>query len=75
MNATIGLAKPHHYIRVTSAMKADLRMWLQFLQHCNGISLFHDRFWLSNETIQLFTDASGSHGTWEYILKAAGLRG
>ena len=30
---TSGALKPYHHIKITKEMKADLRMWLQFLHH------------------------------------------
>ena len=33
-----------------------------FFRNHNGISVFHDRFWVSNEDVQLFTDRAGGPG-------------
>lgn len=59
INATCGLTKQHHHLRITAEMKKDLELWLQFFRDFNGISVFHDRFWVSNDDIQLFTDSAG----------------
>lgn len=59
INAICGLTKPHHHLRITAGMKEDLKLWLEFFTHFNGISVFHDRYWVSNEDIQLFTDSAG----------------
>ncbi|MEW8545793.1 MAG: reverse transcriptase domain-containing protein [Candidatus Thiodiazotropha sp.] len=59
INATCGLSKQHHHLRITADMKKDLKLWLHFFKDFNGISVFHDRFWTSNEDIQLFTDSAG----------------
>ena len=59
INATCGLKKPHHHLRITVEMKKDMKLWLQFFKDFNGISVFHDRFWISNDDIQLFTDSAG----------------
>ena len=40
-------------------MKKYLDLWLQFFRDFNGISELHDRFWVSNEDMQLFTDSAG----------------
>ena len=32
INATCGLTKPHHHLRITADMKKDLKLWLQFLR-------------------------------------------
>jgi hypothetical protein len=37
-------------------------MWESFFKHFNGVRVFHDRFWTSNEDIQLFTDSAGAEG-------------
>lgn len=58
INATCGLTKPHHHIRIKKEVRLDLSMWLLFLQNFNGISVFHDRFWASNTDVQLFTDSA-----------------
>lgn len=59
INSICGLTKPFHHLRVTAAMKLDLHLWLWFFEHHNGISVFHDRFWLSNADANLFTDSAG----------------
>lgn len=62
INATCGLSKPFHHLRVSSQMKLDLNMWLSFFENHNGISVFHDRYWVSNDDVQLFTDSAGGKG-------------
>jgi len=62
INATCGLSKPYHHLRVTKAMKHDLEMWLAFFQDFNGVSVFHDRFWTSNAEADLFTDSAAGCG-------------
>ncbi len=62
INATCGMNNPYHHIRISSPIRQDLQMWLQFFQSFNGISVFHDRYWLSNEDVQLYTDSSGAQG-------------
>ena len=62
INSTCGIKCAHHYIRITKEMRVDLNVWLDFFRHYNGISVFHDRFWLSNDKLQLYTDSSGDIG-------------
>lgn len=62
INSTCGIKRSYHHVRINREMKLDLRMWLKFFEHCNGISVFHDRFWVSNDDEQLFTDSAGSLG-------------
>ncbi|XP_060583687.1 uncharacterized protein LOC132739884 isoform X1 [Ruditapes philippinarum] len=59
INSICGLNKPHHHIRVKEDICLDLTMWLHFLKQFNGVSVFHDRFWVSNEDVQLFSDSAG----------------
>jgi len=67
INATCGLTQPSHHLRVNKGIKADLKMWLVFFQEFNGVSVFHDRFWVRNADVQLHTDASGRHGLGCYF--------
>ena len=62
INLTVGVRRPMHMIRLTSAVKGDLHLWLQFLTQFNGKSFFLDFVWLSSDMIHLYTDASGSLG-------------
>lgn len=75
INAICGLTKPYHHIRVTKLIRLDLGMWLQFFREHNGVSAFHDRFWVSNEDVQLYTDSAAGpglgfgiyfHGKWAF---------
>ena len=59
INAICGLTKPNHHLNITVSMKEDLKLWLKFFEDFNGISVFHDRYWVSNEDVQLFTDSAG----------------
>ena len=62
INSTKGVTKPHHHLTVTSSMRQDLEMWLTFFQNYNGISVFHDRFWVTNQDVELFTDSAAGLG-------------
>ena len=35
-NASVGISNPRHHVRVSCAMKEDMRMWLIFLECFNG---------------------------------------
>ena len=56
--------KPHHHIRVNAEMRADLTMWLTFLQHpsvfCRPFLDF-SKFLVADE-IDMYSDASGKIG-------------
>lgn len=58
---TIGIQKPHFFIRVTKAIKADLQVWASFLKHFNGKSFMYAKLVSHSNTIHMYTDAS-HHG-------------
>ncbi|KAK3097748.1 hypothetical protein FSP39_012785, partial [Pinctada imbricata] len=60
-DATIGVSKPNHHIRITQSLREDLKVWLQFLNNFNGITHFPNKDWESSDTLSLFTDSAGSH--------------
>ena len=62
IDATIGLSKPFHHKRVSDEMVQDLIMWKQFLVSHNGITMMLPNEWLDNESLNFFTDSSGSIG-------------
>ena len=62
INFTVGIRRPTHLIRLTRTVKADLKLWLEFLTNYNGKSFFLDFHWLSSTHLHLYTDASGSLG-------------
>ncbi|XP_061191730.1 uncharacterized protein LOC133199966 [Saccostrea echinata] len=75
IDATIGIRKPHHKLRVTLEMKADLLVWLKFLQNYNGVTVISNNIWTSDTFLQLFTDSAGGQnggfgiffsGSWAY---------
>ena len=57
-----GVSKPHHYIRLTKAIRADLQAWYTFIQNCNGRNMFLNQIWESSDKLHLYTDAAGSIG-------------
>lgn len=64
--ATCGKKSPHDHIRITRPLKADLQIWLQFLQNFNGRSIWQDDF-VTAESLNLFTDSAGSIGYGAYF--------
>ena len=42
-------------------------MWLEFFKQYNGISLVHDRFWISSADAELYSDSAGSIGFGVYF--------
>lgn len=78
INSTISITKHFYRIRITkTSMKADLRIWQEFLKSYNGISVISLQPWVHN-TIELFSDSEGgqnggfgiyfkrkwTHGSW-----------
>lgn len=62
IDLTIGVRSPHHFIRLSTEAKNDMRIWLEFLSQFNGHSFFLDDNWASSIKLNLFTDASGALG-------------
>lgn len=60
--------KPLHYrVTLDKGCRDDMRMWFCFLQEWNGISVFYHTFETNSNTLQLYTDASGSIGFGGYF--------
>lgn len=59
VDATVGIRKQSFKIRVSTVIRLDLEVWLQFLHNYNGITLFPHRLWCANESINLYTDSAG----------------
>ena len=62
IDLTIGVSKPHYFIRITKEVREDLHMWAEFLANFNGRTIFMAEQWLSSTSLNLFTDASGTLG-------------
>ena len=61
-NLTKGLRKPHHRVKLNKGCKEDLLVWKEFLENFNGKCFFIDDIWVTNDQLQLYTDASGVLG-------------
>ena len=59
-DATCGITKPHHHIKLTNEIKEDMKMWLEFLENFNGVRILHEQEWLANDVIDMYTDSSGN---------------
>ena len=62
IDLTIGIFRPQHFIKLSQSVKSDMRTWLAFLSNFNGSSFFLNHNWITNPSLQLYTDASGSFG-------------
>ena len=58
--ASVKSKKPYHFVRINKEVKEDVRVWLNFLENFNGATYIPDRFWVSNETLELYTDSAGN---------------
>lgn len=67
IDATVGHVSPHDSIHVSPEVRADLSMWLEFLQNHNGVSVFQDAIWTTDYEFDLYTDASGTIGWGAYL--------
>ena len=59
---TIGISKPYYRIKLTKEVKLDLAVWRNFLVDYNYQTFLLDYIWVSNNHLQLFTDASSTIG-------------
>ena len=57
-----GVKKSFHFIRITSEIRMDLQMWVQFLLNFNGTTPFPLQHWHDSEFLEFFTDSSGAYG-------------
>ena len=60
IDLTIGITRPQHFIRLTRVVKSDMCTCLALLSNFNGSSFFLNHNWITNSSLQLYTDASGS---------------
>ena len=62
IDMTIGLSKPYHHRKVTSQVRQDLLLWKRFLKGHNRKTFFLDFQFLSQQTLQFYTDSSSTVG-------------
>ena len=69
-----------YHVTLDHPVKQDLKVWLMFLNNLNGISLLYEQHWLTNHSLDLYTDASKLcygckfgdkwfYGPWDTVLK------
>ena len=59
--------KLHHHISLNAEARANIRWWDCFLPSWNGVAMFLDPEWTAADSLQLYTDASGSLGLGAYF--------
>jgi hypothetical protein len=52
----------HDFINISQESKEDVWMWLTLLTNWNGVSVFHDNEFITNNDLALYTDSSSSVG-------------
>ena len=57
----------HHRVRLTEEARADICWWNSFLPTWNGTAAFLDPETTDAKHLELFTDASGTHGCGAYF--------
>ena len=60
INLTIGIKKPHYFIRLNTEVKMDLQIWQTFLDSFNGKSFSLEEGWSSSYSLCFYTDAAQS---------------
>lgn len=60
-SAIAGLKNPSAHVRVSTEIKKDLLVWIQFLEHYNGKTMWQQEFVFESE-FMFQTDAAGSVG-------------
>lgn len=62
INLTVKVSEHQQYLYLTEETKADMKIWLSFLENYNGKSMFLNDTFLSSGTLELYTDAAQSKG-------------
>eukprot|EP00731_Ephydatia_muelleri_P001730 Em0001g1730a len=60
----------HHRIRLNTDARADVSWWDRFLPSWNGVAMFIASDWRDADSVNLYTDASGSLGFGAYFNEA-----
>ena len=66
IEASTTVKELHHRIFLSSECKEDIYMWTNLLEEWNGISMFHDGYYVSSVELTLFTDSCSSVGFGAY---------
>lgn len=56
------VSQSHHHIKLNSGVFKDLNIWQEFISGWNGVGFFLPTTWVNSDSLQLYTDASGSIG-------------
>lgn len=56
------VSQPHDHIKLRSGFFKDLLTWQKFISHWNGGAFFLSTSWVHSDSLELYTDASGTWG-------------
>ena len=68
IDTTCSVSRLHHHIRLTKEAHLDMYWWLNFLSQWNGTCCILQTEWTTSLAMDLYTDASGTHGWGTYWL-------
>ena len=58
INLTIGTKYSHHFIRVITGAKKDLRLWETFISSFKGKSFFLEEDWATSYSLRFYIDSA-----------------
>ena len=61
INLTNGIKHSHHFMRLTSEAKKDLRLWETFMSSFNGKSFLLEDDWATSYSLRFYTDSAQSY--------------
>ena len=66
IDISCSVSRLHHHIKLTKEAHLDMYWWLNFLPQWNGSCCILQTEWTTSPAMDLYTDASGSHGWGAY---------
>jgi hypothetical protein len=58
--ASVKNGNPYYSVCLNREVKEDAMVWLEFLEKINGECYIPERYWITNEALELFTDSTGN---------------
>jgi len=72
IHLTKGIQPPQWRIKLNAGFRKDIQMWIEFLEHWKGVSIFLDSNVSHPPDLQLFADASGAIGYGGFLRRTIG---
>ena len=66
IDTSCSVSRLHHHTRLTKEAHLDMYWWLNFLSQWNGTCCILQTEWTTSPAMDLYTDASGTHGWGAY---------